>query len=171
MTLPSTPCPFWYHLSLSRGVCSHYYWIQNFLWAPEVWNRKVSVIVWFNAARWHIQGCHQSVALSFPAGLFTCGRGHWSCMTCRRWFLAMQWWGKSLAQYENLLVSCRNVFLYKWKGLAVFNKYVIHPPLLPKLSPCLLWVTLYTDTKKTALLKPVKVGTFINPHWDPVFTV
>lgn len=89
-----------------------------------------------------------NVALLFPAGLFTCRLGHWSCMTYRHWFLAMQWWEKSLAQYKNLLVSCRNVFLYKWKGLAVFDKYVIHPPLPPKLCPCLLWVTLYTDTKK-----------------------
>lgn len=56
--------------------------------------------------------------------------------------------GEVFSAVQKLLVRCRNVFLYKWKGLAVFDKYVVHPPLPPKLSPCLLWVTLYTDTEK-----------------------
>lgn len=119
-------------ISLSAGgVCSHY----NLSKAPEVWNRKVSVIVWFNAARWHIQRVSSSVALSFPAGLFTCGRGHWSCMIAG--FLQCNDLGgrESLARYENLLVSCRNVFLYKWKGLASVRQICNPPSITPKAVP------------------------------------
>lgn len=171
-TLSSSIWPFWYYLSLRRAFAL----ILNELkkektsehWIPKSKCRCNGLIQCSMMAH---PGVSSSVALLFSAGLFTCRLGHWSCMACRHWFLTMQWWEKSLAQYKNLLVSCRNVFLYKQKGSAVFNKYVIHPPLPPKPPPCLLWVTLYTDTKKTALLKPVKVGTFINPHWDPVFTV
>lgn len=123
---------------------------------------------WLNAAQGHIQACVGRL-LDWDTGKTR--SGFWVKRAVWMFVVHLIKLVNMLARkHDNMPLGCRNVLTVctnvqkRWKKMSP-------SPLSPfRPSPCLLWVILYTETKKkpTALLEPVKDGTFINPHWDQV---